>query len=277
MDWRSNLAQKKFMYIVGLAGVRRPEPLYARRISLILSWLMLIVAFVLLIQWQWILSDYMTATMNNTINWGVIAFIALVFVIECLVVRDRRTFISQNWSLPVIVLLGLFVLIDVRPISTILEALRPLLALYIILPTLRRVIGFFFDGNFTTTILGAAIVVVFFGILVAGVDPGIKTVWEGIWWAIATVSTIGYGDVVPSSPLGRVLGIILVILGLAIFVIITANILAYVLRRERKKLAKEEREVGEILDELKEIRSEQTKQIKELKKMLSDNNNHRRK
>lgn len=272
MSWRSKLAQKKFRYIVGLAGICPPECIFARRMSLIFSWCMLLIAFLLLVQWQWVLSDHMTAFMNHFINYIVYGFFGLVFVVEMTIVKDHIRFLLQNWSLPVILLSGCFIIFQLSPISTVLEALRPLLALYIVLPTLRRVLGFFFDGNITTTILGAAIVVIIFGILVAGVDPGVKTVWEGIWWAIATVSTIGYGDVVPTSPLGRILGIILVILGLGIFVIITANILAIALRRERKKFAKEEHEVEEILDELKEMRSEQEKQIKMVEKLLNAKN-----
>mgnify|MGYP001804680166 CR=1 FL=1 len=115
--------------------------------------------------------------------------------------------------------------------------------------------------------------IVIFGILVAGVDPDVKSVWDGIWWAIATDATIGYGDVVPSSALGRLLGTILVILGVAIFVIITANILAYTLRKERTILSEEENKVDELYDELKEmkqVQKEQTEILKDMKRKLDE-------
>ncbi|HAH11135.1 MAG TPA: cyclic nucleotide-binding protein, partial [Alphaproteobacteria bacterium] len=43
------------------------------------------------------------------------------------------------------------------------------------------------------------------------------TIPDGIWWALATLTTIGYGDVVPVTPLGKVLGGVVMICGLALF------------------------------------------------------------
>jgi len=100
----------------------------------------------------------------------------------------------------------------------------------------------------------------FFGVLVAGIDSNIKTTWDGIWWALATVSTVGYGDVVPVSFLGRLVGGALVVLGLGIFVVITANFLAIILREEVKGVKRGEREVEMILKEMHALHDSQ-KQI----------------
>jgi voltage-gated potassium channel len=44
----------------------------------------------------------------------------------------------------------------------------------------------------------------------------------GLWWAAATVTTVGYGDVVPSSPGGRLIGGLLMFLGIASLALLTA-------------------------------------------------------
>ena len=44
----------------------------------------------------------------------------------------------------------------------------------------------------------------------------------GLWWAAATVTTVGYGDVVPSSPGGRLIGAVLMFLGIASLALLTA-------------------------------------------------------
>ena len=48
-------------------------------------------------------------------------------------------------------------------------------------------------------------------------NPQIKTLLDTVWWADSTVTTVGYGDIIPTTPLGKVIGIILMIFGTALF------------------------------------------------------------
>jgi voltage-gated potassium channel len=69
----------------------------------------------------------------------------------------------------------------------------------------------------------AAIVV--FGIVERLVDPeSFGDVWDGMWWATQTVTTVGYGDVVPDSGIGRVIAALLMIGGLSLFAVVTGVI-----------------------------------------------------
>lgn len=53
-----------------------------------------------------------------------------------------------------------------------------------------------------------------FGILIHLLEPvTFPTIFDGIWWAIITASTVGYGDFIPHSPLGRMTAVILILLG----------------------------------------------------------------
>jgi voltage-gated potassium channel len=59
-------------------------------------------------------------------------------------------------------------------------------------------------------------------------------VWVGLWWAVQTVTTVGYGDVVPHHPGGRIVGAALMLVGIAFLTVITAMVtaaLVEVLRR----------------------------------------------
>jgi voltage-gated potassium channel len=63
-------------------------------------------------------------------------------------------------------------------------------------------------------------------------------VWVGLWWAVQTVTTVGYGDVVPHDPDGRIIGAALMLVGIAFLTVITAMItatLVEVLRRRYEK------------------------------------------
>jgi voltage-gated potassium channel len=61
------------------------------------------------------------------------------------------------------------------------------------------------------------------------------TVWLGMWWALQTVTTVGYGDVVPQSDVGRLVATVLLLGGLAFLSVVTATITSsFVARRQRE-------------------------------------------
>jgi voltage-gated potassium channel len=67
--------------------------------------------------------------------------------------------------------------------------------------------------------------VVLFGVLERLVDPhSFPTVWLGMWWALETVTTVGYGDVVPATVAGKIIGSFLLLGGLAFLTVIIAMI-----------------------------------------------------
>jgi len=50
---------------------------------------------------------------------------------------------------------------------------------------------------------------------------------DALWWAVTTITTVGYGDRFPMSPAGRGVAVVLMVSGIALFGIITASIAAY--------------------------------------------------
>ena len=52
----------------------------------------------------------------------------------------------------------------------------------------------------------------------------IKSFGDGLWWAVTTVTTVGYGDTYPVSTQGRIVGTALMIMGVALLGTITASI-----------------------------------------------------
>lgn len=61
------------------------------------------------------------------------------------------------------------------------------------------------------------LVIIFFGTIIHFIEPDrFPTIFDGIWWAIITTSTIGYGDYVPGTIKGRIIAIILIFFGAGI-------------------------------------------------------------
>jgi voltage-gated potassium channel len=106
------------------------------------------------------------------------------------------------------------------------------------------------------------VAVVGFGILERIVEPQtFPTVWLGMWWALETVTTVGYGDVVPVTPAGKIIGSFLLLGGLAFLTVIIAMITSgFVARYQRQAIAEGEdpyaQRMDALSDELKEIRAE---------------------
>jgi voltage-gated potassium channel len=58
---------------------------------------------------------------------------------------------------------------------------------------------------------------------------------DGIWWALQTVTTVGYGDVVPSDTDGRVIGAILMLQGIGLITVVAAAITTTLLEQMRER------------------------------------------
>jgi voltage-gated potassium channel len=55
----------------------------------------------------------------------------------------------------------------------------------------------------------------------------IKNFGDGLWWAITTVTTVGYGDRYPTTIEGRFLAVVLMIMGISLMGVITASVAAW--------------------------------------------------
>ena len=64
-----------------------------------------------------------------------------------------------------------------------------------------------------------------FGLLMTAIDhKNFSTVGEGLWWSVQTVTTVGYGDVVPTTVGGRLVAAVVMLGGLAFLAVITAAV-----------------------------------------------------
>jgi voltage-gated potassium channel len=100
-------------------------------------------------------------------------------------------------------------------------------------------------------VTATAVVVVGGGILIRVLDHSeYSSVWVGMWWAMQTVTTVGYGDVTPKHVSGRLVGALVMLEGIAFIAITTAAITStFVARAEREAGAAEDAELEARLDE----------------------------
>ena len=97
--------------------------------------------------------------------------------------------------------------------------------------TLRKAVGLI-----VTIATGLALVA---AVLERLIDPAFDTFPQALWFAVTTVSTVGYGDYVPTSGAGRIVAAGLMLTGLALIPMVTSVVVS-ILASQRSREAREE-------------------------------------
>lgn len=84
----------------------------------------------------------------------------------------------------------------------------------------------------------------------------IRTFPDGLWWAVSTITTVDYGDTYPKTAMGRGLGVALMLIGVGLFGVITANLSAFFIEDNGTEVEAQLREVNARLTRLGELLQE---------------------
>lgn len=228
--------------IFGLSGISPEENARARLLGRILEWPMILLAFWIILAWYLEAEQEISPAFALATDWVIWGFFAGETLLFLLVVDDRFRYLKGNWANLVIILSGMPLLWDVLPVAGGLRTLR-LLVLFSLLINMssaaRKILS---RNHIGTTLVVSFIIVVMSGTMMAVIDPNIKTPLDGIWWAWVTITTVGYGDIVPGSTAGRFFGALLILLGIALFSMLTASFSAFFLEQSEEKLEQKEDE-----------------------------------
>lgn len=81
------------------------------------------------------------------------------------------------------------------------------------------------EAVFRFVALLTALVVVIAGATESLVDSkDFPTIWDGIWWAVVSVTTVGYGDLYPKTVEGRLVAMVVMLFGIGFLSVLTATI-----------------------------------------------------
>lgn len=84
---------------------------------------------------------------------------------------------------------------------------------------------------------------------------------QSFWWAIATATTVGYGDISPHTFVGKIVALVLMLVGIGVIGMLTSSITTYFVREDNKSDAKDV-QLEKIMQKLDEI-EKQNKDLKE--------------
>ena len=79
-----------------------------------------------------------------------------------------------------------------------------------------------------------------------------ESIGPGLWWAVQTVTTVGYGDDVPTSFAGQLVAVLVMLLGVAFLTVVTASITSSFVERSRRARGPSESETA-IAEQLRQL------------------------
>lgn len=180
--------------------------------------------------------------------WSVFA---AVFVTKLVIAADRWAYVRSHWLEAAIVLMPLF---------------RPLLVLRLVVFGSRAALGVqrvfhlnnLIAGGVGLVLLSATVVLV----AEQGENPAIQDFPDALWWALVTISTVGYGDTVPATAAGRVTAVVVMLGGIAFFGALAGNLASLLFSRSdgsrpaRAEHTEEARTLDALVEEVRALRRE---------------------
>ena len=212
-----------------------------------------------------------------------ITFILLFDAIVCIVLiiefirklqksENRRMFFRKNWlallaSLPVALLILPF--LSYAAYAYPLIVLIRILNLILLIKVISKVTEKFLDATYLDKIIAVFILLLLGSTFVLYCfDPNITSIFQAVWFVFQTITTVGYGDIIPSSPAGQFIGLVLIIAGVLMFSMVTASF-GYLFT---EKIFKDENvEFNQKANAIKENLHETRFQIDEIKEKAVSN------
>ena len=161
------------------------------------------------------------------VQWVTWAIFALDLIIGLCTANDRKKYLKSH---------------PLEILSVALPFLRPLRLLRVVsfgaLVIQKVAVGKHLAITFKVflfSILIAYIAAVQITITERGVEgSNIKSFGDGLWWAVTTVTTVGYGDHFPTTTVGRFLAVGLMLVGISLMGVITASVAAWFVKMSQE-------------------------------------------
>jgi voltage-gated potassium channel len=191
----------------------------------------------------------------GVVNLAVWAVFVVDYVLRLAFSGDRRTFLRRNIiDLVAIMPADLFRAARALRVLRILRLLRASAVLWRVSGTVRSILG----TNALGWVLTASGVVVVLGagaVLVA--EPDMGGFGDALWWSIVTSTTVGYGDLAPETIVGRLVAVVLMIVGIGAIGMITGSIATHFLHGRQDRANPHIEHLKTILDDWDSLRHEE--------------------
>ncbi|MBR6024415.1 MAG: two pore domain potassium channel family protein [Methanobrevibacter sp.] len=178
--------------------------------------------------------------------------------------EDKSQYLKENWielvaSIPFDIIFSSFMVLRY------LRLLRLFRILFLV-GEYFNVIGDFLKDTHLDEILAVLILIVIgstLGLFI--IDPSMNNLFDNLWFVVVSITTVGYGDITPNSVYGKILSLVLLIVGVFIFSAITGAISSYFMDSLLKEGSYHIYEMGLKMDEMNAQLSKNEETIEDLK------------
>lgn len=150
------------------------------------------------------------------------AFFGIEYVVRLVITPHKRRFLREEWFDLLLVVLPIFQ--PARLVGAVLRIAR----LSAAMKRARRGAYHLLRRHKLDLALAWSLgLVTIASVVTPIVEPSsskIKGFGDGVWWSLVTTTTVGYGDLVPESAIGKWIGVLLMVVGIGIIGLITANV-----------------------------------------------------
>ncbi len=143
--------------------------------------------------------------------------------------HDRRAYLRGHW-IDLVALIPVVRGVRIFRVLRLLRLVRAFAGVHRALGHVERVVRHRGLAGIVLAWL-AVMVICSIALFVAenGVNDAVSSPWDAVWWGITTMTTVGYGDVYPITPEGRIAAAVLMLLGIGLFSIVTATVTSFLL------------------------------------------------
>jgi voltage-gated potassium channel len=172
------------------------------------------------------------------------------YLLRLTLAEQRWRFVRQNW---------------VDGVAVLLPLLRPLriISLVRVARVLDRRLTTTLHGRVAAYVTATASLVVFMASLAAydaergAPGASITSYGDAVWWALTTITTVGYGDEYPVTPEGRLVAVLLMVGGIALLGVVTAAVASWFVGRVAEAAqAQDDADDAALRDEVRELAAE---------------------
>ena len=176
----------------------------------------------------------------DKIDWAITFLFALEFAVRIGIAPSRKRYLRDHWT-DLVAIIPFFRIFRVARLARVVRLLRLLLLIrffrdldlaFLHLKGIGRQWGFFKFLIATVVIAAAAAGVA--TMAERDVNPSMTSYPQALWWAVATLTTVGYGDVVPITTVGRLAAVVMMVGGFVLWSLFIASTVAYLSSPRRK-------------------------------------------
>src|SRR6266567_1343806 len=176
----------------------------------------------------------------QTADWVVWAVFLLEYLVMVAIETERVAYIKRNPLNPLVVvasypsLPAVFGLVRLARLARLTRFLRLFRLMSVTVRAVEALRIIFWHRGMVCVAAISSLIILGGGAGLTLLEP--QTVRggfaEGIWWAIVTASTVGYGDIAPSTMWGRLIAVLLMLSGVGLMSTLAASITAYFVGQE---------------------------------------------